>query len=63
MYFDAFDEHALARECLTVLTDDTKQTALRNAAKKEILRFSWDRHVEELEKLIERLSRSKQAKR
>lgn len=63
IYFDPFDEHALARECLRILSDETLQMTLKNAARKEILRFSWDRHVEELEKLIERLARSKQAKR
>jgi len=63
IYFDPFDEHALARECLKVLTDETTQRQLRAAAKKQILQFSWDRHVEQLDNLIERLTSSKQAKR
>jgi len=63
IYFDPFDEHELARECLRVLTDETTQRQLRTAANKQILQFSWDRHVEQLDNLIARLTTSKQAKR
>jgi len=63
VYFDPFDEHALARECLSVLTNEALRARLKSAAKDEILRFSWDRHVEELGNLIERLKRSRQEKR
>lgn len=63
IYFDPFDEHALARECLSILADETVKMTLKNAARKEILRFSWDQHVDELDKLVERLTRTKQAKR
>ena len=57
LYFDAFDENQLARECVRVLTEHNLRDKLRANGEVEMLRFSWDDHVARLIEIIERLKR------
>ncbi len=57
LYFDAFDENQLARECVRVLTEHNLRDKLRANGEVEIRRFSWDDHVARLIEIIERLKR------
>jgi glycosyltransferase involved in cell wall biosynthesis len=54
IYFDVFDERALAAECVRVLADAELSATLRARGAERCRRFSWDEHVRSLIALIER---------
>ncbi len=54
VYFETFDERALAHACARVLSDRPLAEKLRAEGSERCKSFSWDKHVDELVKLIRR---------
>lgn len=52
LYFDVFDEHALAEQCVRVLTDTQLRETLIERGQQRSQEFSWDKHCEQLVALI-----------
>ncbi len=52
VYFDVFDEQALAEQCARVLTDTQLQAELRESGMQRSKEFSWDKHCQQLVELI-----------
>lgn len=59
LYFDVFDERALADRCVEILADEKLNARLRGEASRRVNVFSWDKHVEALLGLIEEVSGKK----
>jgi glycosyltransferase involved in cell wall biosynthesis len=59
IYFDVFDERALAAQCVKALSDSNLRTTLKSAGAERIRQFSWDRHTRGLVNLIEQLLSNK----
>jgi glycosyltransferase involved in cell wall biosynthesis len=53
VYFEVFDERALAAQVAQVLTDERLSAKLRQSAIQQARRFSWDEHVAALARLID----------
>ncbi|MCW5969249.1 MAG: glycosyltransferase family 4 protein [Blastocatellales bacterium] len=56
LYFDVFDERALADRCVEILTDEKLNARLRGEGRGRVRMFSWDKHVEALLGLVEEVS-------
>lgn len=56
VYFDVFDERALADRCVEILTDDGLRERLCQAGRKRHRLFSWDEHVNALLRLVGEVS-------
>ncbi|MEP7337866.1 MAG: glycosyltransferase family 1 protein [Acidobacteriota bacterium] len=56
IYFDVFDETALAAQCVRVLADQTLSEKLRTDGLARSRQFSWDEHVRQLDALIRRIT-------
>ena len=55
-YFEVFDEHALAAQCVRVLTERPLSESLRAQGLCRSQAFSWDEHCRQLVALIRRLN-------
>ncbi len=56
LYFEPFDAGHLARQCLAVLSDQKLAKSLKVRGVERARQFSWDEHVNELVRMIERCS-------
>jgi glycosyltransferase involved in cell wall biosynthesis len=56
IYFQVFDECALAAQCVQVMTEQPLREALREAGLRRSRDFSWDEHCRQLADLIRRCS-------
>jgi glycosyltransferase involved in cell wall biosynthesis len=56
VYFDVFDEIALAAQCVQVLADQTLNEKLKAGGLARSRQFSWDEHVRQLDALIQRIA-------
>lgn len=52
VYFDVFDEQALAKQCARILTDTELLAELRAKGLERSKEFSWDKHCQQLVELI-----------
>ncbi len=52
VYFDVFDERALAEQCARVITDAQLHMELRERGLQRSKDFSWDKHCQQLVELI-----------
>jgi glycosyltransferase involved in cell wall biosynthesis len=52
LYFDVFDEQALAEQCVRLLTDTQLRETLIERGQQRSQEFSWDKHCEQLVALI-----------
>ena len=52
LYFDVFDERALAEQCARLLTDASLRATLIESGQQRSREFSWDKHCEQLVALI-----------
>lgn len=52
LYFDVFDERALAEQCARLLTDTQLRAALLERGQQRSQEFSWDKHCQQLVALI-----------
>jgi glycosyltransferase involved in cell wall biosynthesis len=53
VYFDTFDEHALARQCQRVLSDSVLAAQMKKKGQERSNGYSWDRHVDQLVAVVE----------
>ncbi len=56
IYFDVFDEVALAAQCVRVLVDRSLSERMKTDGLARSHQFSWDEHVQQLELLIQRIA-------
>ncbi|MEO6724171.1 MAG: glycosyltransferase [Blastocatellia bacterium] len=56
IYFDVFDEAALATQCVWVLADQPLSGRMKTDGLARSHQFSWDEHVRQLEVLIQRIA-------
>lgn len=56
VYFDVFDESALATQCVQVLADQSMSGQMKADGLARSHQFSWDEHVRQLEILIQRIA-------
>ena len=56
VYFEVFDEAALAAQCVRVLSDQTLSEKLKTDGLRRSRQFSWDEHVRQLDALIQRIA-------
>ncbi len=54
VYFEVFDERALAAQCVRVLTEQPLRETLRERGLRRSQEFSWDEHCRQLADLIRR---------